>query len=81
MKKFTKFALATTAILAFAFSVNAQKNYLNDADFAFDNHQYFNAIELYKQAYVKVKKADVKSKILFRTAVAYNEINLSLIHI
>lgn len=75
MKKFTKFALATTAILAFAFSVNAQKNYLNDADFAFDNHQYFNAIELYKQAYVKVKKADVKSKILFRTAVAYNEIN------
>lgn len=75
MKKFTKFALTTTAILAFAFSVNAQKNYLKDADLAFDNHQYFNAIELYKQAYVKVKKADVKSKILYRTAVAYNEIN------
>lgn len=75
MKKFTKFALTTTAILAFAFSVNAQKNYLKDADLAFDNHQYFNAIELYKQAYVKVKKADVKSKILFRTGVAYNEIN------
>ncbi len=75
MKKFTKFALTTTAILAFAFSVNAQKNYLKDADLAFDNHQYFNSIELYKQAYVKVKKADVKSKILFRTGVAYNEIN------
>jgi peptidoglycan-associated lipoprotein len=75
MKNFTKFALTTTAILAFAFSVNAQKNYLKDADLAFDNHQYFNAIELYKQAYVKVKKADVKSKILYRTGVAYNEIN------
>ncbi len=75
MKNFTKFALTTTAILAFAFSVNAQKNYLKDADLAFDNHQYFNAIELYKQAYVKVKKADVKSKILYRTAVSYNEIN------
>ncbi len=75
MKNFTKFALTTTAILAFAFSVNAQKNYLKSADLAFDNHQYFNAIELYKQAYVKVKKADVKSKILYRTAVSYNEIN------
>ena len=75
MKNFTKLALTTAAILAFAFSVNAQKNYLKDADLAFDNHQYFNAIELYKQAYVKVKKADVKSKILYRTAVAYNEIN------
>ena len=75
MKNFTKFALTTTAILAFAFSINAQKNYLKSADLAFDNHQYFNAIELYKQAYVKVKKADVKSKILFRTGVSYNKIN------
>jgi peptidoglycan-associated lipoprotein len=75
MKNFTKLALTTTAILAFAFSVNAQKNYLKSADLAFDNHQYFNAIELYKQAYVKVKKADVKSKILYRTAVSYNKIN------
>ena len=74
MKKITKFALTTTAIMAFAFSVSAQKNYLKDADLAFDNHQYFNSIELYKQAYAKVKKADVKSKILFRTAVAYQEI-------
>ena len=74
MKKFTKFALTTTAVMAFAFSVNAQKNYLKDADLAFDNHQYFNSIELYKQAYAKVKKADVKAKILYRTAVAYQEI-------
>lgn len=75
MKKITKFALTTISVMAFAFSVNAQKNYLKDADAAFDNHQYFNAIELYKQAYVKVKKADVKSKILYRTGFAYHEIN------
>lgn len=75
MKNFKKLALTTTAVIAFAFSISAQKNYLKDADAAFDNHQYFNAIELYKQAYVKVKKADVKSKILFRTGVAYQEIN------
>ena len=75
MKNLKKLALTTTAIIAFVFSINAQKNFLKDADIAFDNHQYFNAIELYKQAYTKVKKADVKSKILFRTAQSYQEIN------
>ena len=75
MKNFKNLALTTTAVIAFAFSVNAQKNYLKDADAAFDHNQYFNAIELYKQAYIKVKKADVKAKILYRTGVAYQEIN------
>lgn len=75
MKNFKKLALTTTAVIAFVFSVSAQKNYLKDADVAYDNHQYFNAIELYKQAYTKVKKADVKAKILFRTGQSYQEIN------
>ena len=75
MKNFKNFALTTTAVIAFAFSLSAQKNYLKDADAAFDRHQYFNAIELYKQAYVKVKKADAKSRILFRTGFAYQKIN------
>lgn len=75
MKNLKKLALTTTAIIAFVFSVSAQKNYLKDADVAYDNHQYFNAIELYKQAYTKVKKADAKAKILFRTADAYQQIN------
>ncbi|MBK8369222.1 MAG: OmpA family protein [Bacteroidetes bacterium] len=61
--------------MAFVFSVSAQKNYLKDADVAYENHQYFNAIELYKQAYTKVKKADAKSRILFRTGDAYQQIN------
>ncbi len=75
MKKIIKIALTLTTVMAFAFTMNAQKNYLKDADLAFDNHQYFNAIELYKQAYVKVKKADVKAKILYRTGVSNHEIN------
>ncbi|MBC7696496.1 MAG: PD40 domain-containing protein [Burkholderiales bacterium] len=75
MKNLKKLALTTTAILAFVFSVSAQKNYLKDADVAYENHQYFNAIELYKQAYTKVKKADAKAKILFRTANSYQQIN------
>ena len=75
MKDLKKLALTTTAVLAFAFSVSAQKNYLKDADVAYENHQYFNAIELYKQAYTKVKKADQKAKILYKTAESYHEIN------
>lgn len=75
MKNLKKLALTTIAIMAFVFSVSAQKNYLKDADVAFENHQYFNAIELYKQAYTKVKKADAKARILYRTAQSYQEIN------
>lgn len=75
MKNFKKLALTTTAVIALAFSVTAQKNYLKDADQAYNTHQYFNAIELYKQAYTKVKKPDAKAKILFRTAESYHAIN------
>ena len=75
MKNLKKLALTTTAIIAFVFSVSAQKNYLKDADVAYDHHQFFNAIELYKQAYTKVKKADAKAKILYRTADSYKQIN------
>lgn len=75
MKNLKKLALTTLAVMAFAFTINAQKNYLKDADLAYDNHQYFNAIELYKQAYTKEKKADKKAKILFRTGESYHEIN------
>ncbi|MDF2447793.1 MAG: ompA 2 [Bacteroidota bacterium] len=75
MKNLKNLALTTFAMLAFVFSVSAQKNYLKDADVAYENHQYFNAIELYKQAYTKVKKADAKAKILYRTGNSYHEIN------
>jgi len=75
MKNLKKLALTTTAVIALAFSVSAQKNFLKDADLAYNNHQYFNAIELYKQAYVKEKKAATKTKILFKTGSSYQEIN------
>ena len=75
MKNLKTLALTTIAIMAFVFSVSAQKNYLKDADVAYENHQFFNAIELYKQAYTKVKKADVKARILYRTADSYRQIN------
>lgn len=75
MKNLRRLFLSTTAILAFVVSASAQKNYLKDADNAYAHNQYFNAIELYKQAYTKVKKADAKSKILYRTGDSYHKIN------
>jgi peptidoglycan-associated lipoprotein len=74
MKQFTKLTLIAGTVICLAYPVMAQK-VLEKADVAFDNHQYFTAVELYKQAYTSAKKAEVKAKILYRTAFAYQEIN------
>ena len=50
----------------------AQKSYLEDADKALmQEEKYFEAIELYKKAYVKEPARDVKAQIIFRIAEAY----------
>lgn len=74
MKQFTKLTLIAGTVICMASSAVAQKA-LAKADLAFDNRQYFSAVELYKSAYTSVKKADMKAKVLFRTAYAYQEIN------
>ncbi|MBL7884757.1 MAG: OmpA family protein [Bacteroidia bacterium] len=74
MKLFTKI----TAVLGIAMflSVNAiaQKNYLKDADMAFNNKQYFNAIELYKKSSEKIKKKEDKAYVIFKIAECYRQI-------
>lgn len=74
MKQFTKLTLIAGAIICMSSPVVAQKA-LAKADLAFENHQYFSAVEQYKSAYTGAKKADVKAKILYRTAFSYQEIN------
>ena len=74
MKQITKLTLIAGAVICMASPVVAQKA-LAKADLAFENHQYFTAVEAYKAAYTSVKKADMKAKVLFRTAFAYQEIN------
>ncbi len=73
MKQF-KLTLIAVAVICMASPVIAQKA-LAKADLAFANRQYFSAVELYKSAYTGVKKADLKAKVLYRTAFAYQEIN------
>jgi peptidoglycan-associated lipoprotein len=74
MKQFTKLTLIAGSVICMTAPVVAQKA-LAKADIAFENHQYFTAVEAYKAAYTSVKKADMKAKVLFRTAYAYQEIN------
>ena len=52
-------------------TVNAQKNYKQEADVAFSGNKYYKAIEMYKKAYTKESKKEVKSEILFQIAECY----------
>lgn len=62
-------ALALITVLSF--TASAQKNYKRDADIAFSGGKYYKAIEMYKKAYTKEAKKDVKAEILFQIAECY----------
>jgi peptidoglycan-associated lipoprotein len=52
--------------------VSAQRSYLDDADHAlYEEGKYFEAIEMYKKAYVKEAGRDVKAEIIFKIAESY----------
>ena len=74
MKIFSKLATLTAIILISTTAVEAQKNYAADADIAFRNREYYNAIALYKKAYSKTKKKEAKANIIFKTAECYRNI-------
>ena len=70
-----KLSLTLVFTALFAVVSFAQKNFLKEADQFFEAKEYFKAIDLYKSAYEKEKKADKKARILFRTAECYRHIN------
>ena len=63
----TVFAL----VAVFGLTVNAQKNYKKEADVAFSGGKYYKAIDMYKKAYTKASKNEVKAEILFQIAECY----------
>ncbi len=71
MNIISKLFVAFVVTIAFSVNVKAQKNFSDDADFAFNNKQYFNAIELYKKAYTKAKKKEEKAVIIYTIAECY----------
>jgi len=61
--------LTILCIVLFSFlslNVNAQQNFLEEANASFSNREYFNAIALYKKAYAKERKNEIKALILLR---------------
>ncbi|HPE99472.1 MAG TPA: OmpA family protein [Bacteroidales bacterium] len=53
----------------------AQKNFTAEADDKFALNKYYDAIELYKKAYTKVKNKVEKNRILFQIGTCYYLIN------
>ncbi|MCB0400455.1 MAG: OmpA family protein [Flavobacteriales bacterium] len=62
-------------VMLFSMAANAQKNYKTEADVAFSGGKYYLAIEMYKKAYTKETKGEVKSEILYKIGECYNNKN------
>ena len=73
MKNITKFTLTAAALVIFVANGFSQK-LLKKADAAFEARQYFNAINMYKQAYAGASK-DKKPGIMYKSGYASQEIN------
>jgi len=73
MKNTNKLTLTAAAALLLSVAGFSQKS-LKKGDEAFDAHQYFNAVNYYKDAYGVASK-DKKPMILYKSGVASQEIN------
>lgn len=64
---------ALTGIFVLIFSVNtiAQKDFLAEANGAFANERYYEAIELYKKAYTRQNDKNEKAFVIFRIGESY----------
>lgn len=60
--------------LGILFHSFAQKDYSKDADNAFKNEAYFQAVDLYKNAYVKEKSRAKKAEYLFKIAECFKQL-------
>ena len=58
-------------VLLISFNVNAQRDYLIDANAAFSQERYYEAIEFYKKAYAKQNDKNEKAFIIFRIGECY----------
>ncbi len=73
---FVLLVVFSAIIIIPAKSIVAQKNFSAEADERFRLHKYFDAIELYKKAYTKVKGNKIeKNRILFQIGYSYFLIN------
>jgi peptidoglycan-associated lipoprotein len=73
MRFFRLIAVFTFALIAFTGTVSAQKVFIDEANKAYIEEKFFEAIELYKKAYSKEKSKAVKSEIIFQIGECYRQ--------
>lgn len=69
--KILKSLMTFSFLLLFSVSAIAQKDFLLEANGAFDNERYYEAIELYKKAYTRQNDMNEKAFIIFRIGECY----------
>jgi peptidoglycan-associated lipoprotein len=74
MKIVAKLAFGWALFFLFSADIMAQQDFFKDAETAFTNKEFFNAIALYKKAYTKERKFETKALIIFRTGECYRSI-------
>lgn len=71
MKLIKVFSVTVFLMIAFVMNAHAQKNYIRDADKAFELQQYYNASDLYKKGMAKIKNKQEKARIMFQIGESY----------
>lgn len=68
-----KYFLALVCVFGISFA-QAQHSLTKEADDAYKNERYFNAVDLYKKAFAKESKRDEKIRIIFQIAESYRNL-------
>lgn len=72
MRMYKALIAAIIVTISFSFNVSAQKSFTTDADEAFKNNQYYDAISIYKKAYSKLKSNKTeKARVIYQIAECY----------
>ena len=66
--------LTLIVLLGVTFTINAQHSYVEKAENAYANMAYYDAIDLYKKAYVKEKDPQEKARMIFMIGESYAKI-------
>lgn len=75
MKLLKVLSAVVVFLIAFSIDAHAQKNFIRDADKAFESQQYYNAADLYKKGISKIKNKEEKARITFQIAECYRKMN------
>ena len=71
LMKFARFTLFLLSLLTLPLFTSAQTSPLAEADNLYDNLAYYEAIDAYKKAYSKAKKAEDKKLVLYKIGMSY----------